>query len=451
MLNPDDLKQRLLDVQEESENIIKAAMAEDREELTEEENDKLEGLDVEYKSIEKQIKNIERVENRNAELSQSQGRVSDTDDAVHNSVEPKASAVQQARIRITEPPEVKRNNGFRSLGDFAKSVRASLRGNMDPRLVRNAPTTTSTEGVGADGGYLVPPDYRKEILNSIMGEDSLLARTDQWQTNSNTLIIPADETTPWQTSGGVQAYWESEAGQKTQSKLALKEKTVKLNKLTALIPVSEELLEDAGSLDSYLKKKIPEKFGFAINYALIHGTGAGEPQGIINCPSLVSIAEESAQDADTIVFENIVNMYSRMYGPLRSNAVWMINQDIEPQLFTMSFEGINSSVPAYMPANGLAGSPYATLMGRPVIPTQACSTLGDQGDIIFADWKQYLSATRTTGIRSDVSIHLWFDYDVVAFRFVMRIGGQAWWSSDIASLKGSSDMGAFIVLDARAG
>jgi len=56
MLNPDDLKQRLLDVQEESENIIKAAMAEDREELTEEENDKLEGLDVEYKSIEKQIK-----------------------------------------------------------------------------------------------------------------------------------------------------------------------------------------------------------------------------------------------------------------------------------------------------------------------------------------------------------------------------------------------------------
>jgi len=154
------------------------------------------------------------VENRNAELSQSQGRVSDTDDAVHNSVEPKASAVQQARIRITEPPEVKRNNGFRSLGDFAKSVRASLRGNMDPRLVRNAPTTTSTEGVGADGGYLVPPDYRKEILNSIMGEDSLLARTDQWQTNSNTLIIPADETTPWQTSGGVQAYWESEAGQK---------------------------------------------------------------------------------------------------------------------------------------------------------------------------------------------------------------------------------------------
>jgi len=140
-----------------------------------------------------------------------------------------------------------------------------------------------------------------------------------------------------------------------------------------------------------------------------------------------------------------------MYGPLRSNAVWLINQDIEPQLFTMSFEGINSSVPAYMPANGLAGSPYATLMGRPVIPTQACSTLGDQGDIIFADWKQYLSATRTTGIRSDVSIHLWFDYDVVAFRFVMRIGGQAWWSSDIASLKGSSDMGAFIVLDARAG
>ena len=449
MLDPDALKARLLDIQEESENIIKAAQADNRDDLTEEENNKLEALDVEYKSIETQIRNIERVESRNLALTQSQGRQTDPNDAVDAIESQPQSAAHQTRVRITEPPELKRNNGFRSLGDFARSVKAATRGQIDPRLLRNAPTTVSTEGVGADGGYLVPPDYRTSILKAIMGEDSLLARTDQWQTKSNTLIIPADETTPWQTTGGILAYWESEAGAKGQTKVALKEKTIKLNKLTALVPVSEELLEDAPSLDSYLNKKIPEKFGFAVNLALVQGTGVGEPQGILNCSSLVTVDCESGQSADTIVFENIVNMWSRMYGPLRKNSVWLINQDIEPQLFTMSFEGTSSSVPAYMPANGLSASPYATLMGRPVIPTQACETIGDKGDIIFCAWDQYLSAMRTTGIRSDISIHLWFDYDVVAYRFVMRVGGQCWWSAAIDPRDGSNTLGAFIALAAR--
>jgi len=83
-------------------------------------------------------------------------------------------------------------------------------GRLDPRLVRNAPTTTSTEGVGEDGGFLVPGDYRKEILDSIIGEESILGRTRPIITNSNQVIVPADETTPWQESGGVQVYWESE-------------------------------------------------------------------------------------------------------------------------------------------------------------------------------------------------------------------------------------------------
>jgi len=451
----DALKQRLMDIDEQSQNIIKAAQADEREELTDEENDKLEALDVEYKNTKRQIKNIERVEDRFVELSQGTGRQTDPDAALRDGADAQlapTSALQAARVSILEPPEIKRNYGFRSLGDFARSVKLATRGQIDPRLLRSAvpgATTTSTEGVGADGGYLVPPDYRTNILKALEGEDSLLSRTDQWKTSSNTLIIPADETTPWQTTGGILAYWESEAGVKSQSKIALKEKTVKLNKLTALIPVSEELLEDASSLDSYLGKKIPEKFGFAVNLALVQGTGVGEPQGILNCPSVVTVSKESGQSADTIVFENIVNMWSRMYGPLRKDSVWLINQDIEPQLFTMSFEGTSSSVPAYMPANGLSGSPYGTLMGRPVIPTQACETLGDAGDIIFCAWNQYLSAMRTTGVRSDVSIHLWFDYDVVAYRFVMRLGGQCWWSSTIDPRDGSNTLGAFITMEAR--
>jgi HK97 family phage major capsid protein len=366
-----------------------------------------------------------------------------------------ASGRSGTRISAVDRFEDRGKWGWRNFGEFGMAVRqASVNGgHLDERLqIRMAtPSTYGSEGVGADGGFAVPPDFRSTIMEKVMGEDSLIARTDQLKTSSNSITIPRDETTPWQTTGGLQAYWESEGGLKTQSKPALEQTTIKLNKLTVLVPVTDELLEDAPSLDSYLKKKAPEKIDFKVSLAIIQGNGVGQPQGILGSPSTVSVAKVSGQAADTIKFANIVAMWSRLYGPCRSRAVWLVNQDIEPQLYTMSFEGTSSSVPAYMPANGLSGSPYATLMGRPVIPSQAMETLGDKGDILVGDFSQYLTATKTGGLRQDVSIHLWFDYDITAFRFVLRVAGQPWWNSAIAPRDNANNtLGCFVTLDERA-
>ena len=64
--------------------------------------------------------------------------------------------------------------GWRTFGEFAAAVRPASRngGHVDPRLVVNAPTTVSTEGIGADGGYAVPPDFREAIMEKVMGEAS---------------------------------------------------------------------------------------------------------------------------------------------------------------------------------------------------------------------------------------------------------------------------------------
>lgn len=343
------------------------------------------------------------------------------------------------------------NAGFESIGELGiAAYRNGLPGAPRDKRLYNAPSTVSTEGTGADGGYLVPPDFRAQIMQRVTGEFSILGLTDTHETPSNSVEFPADETAPWASSGGLQAYWSSEAEQLTQSKVSLKSKTLKLGKLTALIPVSSELLEDAPGLDAYLSKKLPEIFISKLNTAFIEGTGAGEPQGILNADSLVTVSKESGQSADTIMFENIINMWSRLYGPCQRNAVWLINQEIYPQLYQMAWEGTSSSVPAYMPANGLSGETYGVLMGRPVIPLQACKALGDLGDILLCDWKQYFVALKNTGIRQDVSMHLWFDYDVMAFRFILRIAGLPWWSSAISGYQsGVSTLGCFVGLQAR--
>ncbi len=60
------------------------------------------------------------------------------------------------------------------------------------------------------------------------------------------MTFPKDESTPWGQSG-IKAYWQSEAGKDRDSKPVLDLATLRLNKLTALVPVTEELLEDSSA------------------------------------------------------------------------------------------------------------------------------------------------------------------------------------------------------------
>lgn len=366
------------------------------------------------------------------------------------------TSVNPPPARNSVPAAPKRDDGrggFKSFGEFAQAVYGHYtdkRGEHVDRL-RNAATTYGNEGTGADGGFAVFPEFRREIWQKVMGEDNLLNLCDQLQTGSNNMTVPKDETTPWQTSGGIQCYWEAEGSTATASKPALEMATYRLNKLFALVPVSEELLADAPAIESWLRSKAPTKIQSKVNTSLIRGTGAGQPLGILNSGCLVSVAKETSQPADTVRFANVNKMWSRMYGPCRRNAVWLINQDIEPQLNGMAFDpAATSKVPVYLPANGVAGSPYATLFGRPVIPVTACSTLGDQGDIILADMSQYMALTKAgENIRTDVSMHLYFDQALQAFRFIFRVDGRPWWGSTITPENGSNTLSCFVTLDDR--
>lgn len=452
----EELQAELLNFTERAETIQAQADGESRD-LTEEETTELNDIFAQYDATEAKMKIRQRIADQGNRLAAPAGRQTQPqapgDGGGENGGDNGAGA-SGASGRVEPRPRNPGDNarsGFPSFGHFAMAVRRATPaggGNVDQRLLRNAPTTFGTEGIGEDGGFAVPAEFRNEITQAIFGEESLIARSDLMESSSNTWTAPRDETTPWQSAGGIQAYWEDEAAQFSQSKAALKEMSVRLNKLTALVPVSSELLEDAPGMDSYLRRKAPEKMDFRVTDAVINGDGAGKPLGILNAPALVTVAKEGGQGADTLLTENIDNMYSRMYARWRSNAVWLINQDIEPQLQTLNHAGDSS--PTFMPPGGISAAPFGTIKGLPVIPTEACATLGDKGDIILASMSQYLAIRKVGGVRTEVSMHLWFDFDMMAFRFILRLGGQPWLSAPVARFKGGNTLSSFVTLAERA-
>ena len=82
-------------------------------------------------------------------------------------------------------------------------------------------------------------------------------------------------------------------------------------------------------------------------------------------------------------------------------------------------------------------------------PESACQTLGDLGDIILVDWSKYRTIQKTEGMRSDVSMHLWFDYDTLAYRFIIRLAGNGWYSAPITPKNSSNTLSPFVTLAAR--
>lgn len=347
---------------------------------------------------------------------------------------------------------------FTSFGEQLKAVSAAS--GMNPQVDRRlyavkAAATGMSENVPSDGGFLVQSDYGDTLVKSAYDASEIAARCRMFEisANSDRISIPFIEESSRATGsrwGGVQAYWEPEADTATSKKPKIGEMEIKLAKLLAFCYATEELLKDAKATESVIRQAFAEEMAFMLDDAVIRGNGAGKPLGILNASGvLVSVAKETGQAADSIVYENVLKMWSRCHGRSRKNAVWYYNQDCEPQLYSMSMAVGTSGVPVFMPAGGLSGLPYATLFARPLLPIEQADTVGDQGDIMLCAMDQY-ALIRKGGVQAAESIHVQFLTAQTVFRFMYRVNGQPLWKSYLTPFQSANTLSPFVVLDARA-
>ena len=341
------------------------------------------------------------------------------------------------------------------LGLFLKAVQvaAMYPGRMDDRLKAQKAVLGASEGIPADGGYLVQPNFSTEIFSLDHASGEILTRIRRLPVgaNSNGLTMNAVDETSRATGsrwGGIQGYWAAEGDAATASKPKFRQMELKLHKLIALMYATDELLADTTALAGVARMAVNEELTFLAESAVIRGTGAGQPAGILNSAATVSISKETGQAAATVVTQNIFKMWSRMWARSRANAVWFINQDIEPQLFSLDMPVGTGGVPVYLPPGGLSQAPYAQLMGRPVVPIEHASTLGTVGDIILADLSQYISIDKG-GVQEAESMHVAFLTDQMTYRWTYRIDGQPGWSSAMTPAQGSNTQSPFVTVATR--
>jgi HK97 family phage major capsid protein len=313
--------------------------------------------------------------------------------------------------------------------------------------IRNAFSST----VPSEGGFLIPENLRADLLSVALESAIVRPRARVIPMESLRVPFPAIDETSRVSSifGGLVGYWTEEGAALTDSSATFGRIVLDAKKLTMYTEVPNELISDSViSFQGFIDQMLPEALAFYEDDAFINGSGVGEPLGFLNANAAVSVTKETGQAASTVVWENIVKMYSRMLPSSLGRAVWICSIDTFPELATMALS-VGTGGSAVWLNNGAAGPPM-TILGRPVVFTEKTPTVGTVGDINFVDLGFYLVGDRQV-MSATSSPHYKFGNDKTAYRVIERVDGRAWMNSAITPASGSTNtLSPFVKLATRA-
>jgi HK97 family phage major capsid protein len=328
------------------------------------------------------------------------------------------------------------------------------------------------EVVPSEGGFLVGADVNEKIFQRtyLTGEITRRCQKQPITSTSNRLklrVVDEDSRADGSRMGGVLAFWANEADTFLSSRPKFREVELFLNKLTALVYATDELLADGPALEAWIMNNMPTELAFRIEDAIFNGTGVGQPAGILNSQAFLSLSPGST--ATVVNATDVEAMWARFWHPGLKNSIaaiatenltagqavgnlpaaaWFIDQTVIPQLFSMQAGSGNGPavILLYHPPGGnpLYG-PYGELLGLPVIPTEHNAALGTVGDIILADMSQVLLADKGA-VQVATSMHVRFLQGEQAFRFTCRVDAQTTWKKPLTPKNGGSTMAPFVGL-----
>lgn len=332
---------------------------------------------------------------------------------------------------------------WRSFGEFVYALRFNRR---DPRLQDveyiqyDAEVREQSMGVGSEGGYMVPNQFRDQML-SVTPQDAIFrprcSVIPAGDPPDSSITMPAlDQTAGANMYGGVTVYPVAEGGTLTETSAKLREVTLTPHQFGAYLIVTNKLLTNWASAGAFLQNQLRRAMIAYEDDKFYQGNGVAKPKGVLTQPSKVTVTRNTG---GSIVSADIYGMVGR--AKLGGNLVWIASQTTLPQLFAL--KGGNSEN-IFTPDIREGITPR--LLGYPVLFADRSVALGTSGDIVLADLSYYLIKDGS-GPFVDVSEHVYFTSAKTVVRIIWATDGDSW-LTEALPLEGSTanTVSPFVVL-----
>lgn len=263
----------------------------------------------------------------------------------------------------------------RASNAYKEDFGAHLRGK---RLVHNV----LSEGVQADGGYLVPEEFERQIVTGL-DEANVVRSLAKVITTSAERKIPVAATHS-------AAQWTAENGAYTESDPTFDQKTIDAFKLTDLVKVSIELLQDSAfDLEGYIAGEFARAFGIAEEEAFCVGNGTNQPTGIFTANG--GQLGVTAANQTSITADELISLVYALKSPYRRNAKFLMNDAT-----IAAIRKLKDGNGVYLWQPSLQAGEPDKLLGydlytSPYVPQAAA----DAYTVAFGDFKNYWIADRS--------------------------------------------------------
>jgi HK97 family phage major capsid protein len=251
-------------------------------------------------------------------------------------------------------------------------------------------TNAQGEGGSAGGGYLVPTEFQKKIVDRMVAYGGLAAEVESISTNTGG---PLDFATLDDTAntGDIAA---EHAAPASGADLVFGKKSLGAYRYTSAgagsnlpVRVSTALIRDAAvNIESIVADKLAERIYRKQAAHWCTGTGVGEPMGLV-AGSLT--ADRDLDTADTPDYEDLVDIEDLLDPAYEPGAKWLMRKNTWSQLRLLVD---TAGRPILQDStDGITGRPQRSLLGYPVVIDQAMPLLSSAGDtfpIAFGDLRK---------------------------------------------------------------
>lgn len=293
----------------------------------------------------------------------------------------------------------------RSSDEYKKSFWQAMRNKKNPYEAVNALQI----GTDSEGGYLVPDEYENTLIEKLHDENIIRQYATVIKSSNGDKKIPV-------VAGYGEATWTDEEAAYTESDDSFGVITLGAHKLTSIIKVSEELLNDSAfDLEQYISKEFVRRMAAAEENAFINGTGTGRPTGILQTAE----TGKTTAAAAAITADEVIDLYHSLRSPYRKNAVFIANDST-----VKAVRQLKDSNGMYLWQPGLKEGQPDTLIGNRIISSAYMPEIGaGKKPILFGDISYYWIADRQGRTFQRLN-ELYAATGQVGFRTFQRVDGK---------------------------
>jgi len=275
-------------------------------------------------------------------------------------------------------------------------------------------------GTDSEGGFLVPDEFENKLIDRLGDENIIRSLATVIKSSSGDKKIPV-------VAGHGEAVWTDEEAAFTESDDSFGMITLGAHKLTSIIKVSEELLNDAAfDIEGYISNEFVRRMAAAEENAFINGSGTGRPTGIINT------AENgvTAAAVNAITSDELIDLYHSLRSPYRKNAVFVANDSTIKTI--RQLKDLNG---VYLWQPGLKEGQPDTLIGNKIYSSSYMPEIGaGASPILFGDMSYYWIADRQGRIFQRLN-ELYAATGQIGFRTYQRVDGKLTLPEAVKTLK----------------